>query len=264
MKIPRVPVLVLKHGEAIRETAMVIPESRFDIRVNEKSVAGIICRPENPEEPSVGFLNNFGLFKSPEVIKSIRVHPQEHVVSIQASVEDEAIKEVARSVSAYERLPGRTVAQAAVRDPAARPRPVDGRFETLSSMSERFGEALELKGIFGAYHVAALADKEGKLVCQAGDVGLGITVDRLLGRAFLTGVALKERTLLISGRLRVSTVSKAAYHGIDAVMTTSVITHLALDTAVSAGIEIIHTKDEGTITIYGRDTAEKAAAEGGE
>lgn len=258
MKIPRVPVLVLRNGKTHRETAMVLPETSVDIKLNNRTVAGMVCRPDNPEEPSIGLLCHYDVFHSPEVIKSIRVYPKESIVSIQARIEKKAVEQLARAVSAGDIFPSNSEnnGQKSLRRKTDPHGVENSILKSLSSMAVYFHEALELKGIFGAYHVAALADKNGKSLCQAGDVGMNTTVDRVLGKAFLSGTKGKSVVLLISGRLRAGLVQKAAYHGIRIILTTSMVTHLALETALQAEIDIVQAKENGTLTIYSGNHSE--------
>jgi FdhD protein len=257
MKIPRVPVYIVKNGKAHRDTAMVIPESRIEIKLNQIRVAGITCRPENPEEPTVGLLINHGLLTAPEKIKSIRVYPRKKLVSIQALVSEKhlrAFQEVHPDFGEAAALPFSPLANTDSLALRTRSESMEGAlgetFSALTVLVDRFQEILEVKGIFGAYHVAALADKNSSLFCQAGDVGVNVTVDRVLGKAFLANRPLRDLILLISGRLRADTVQKAAVHGIHTIMTASVITRLALEAAREYGIDIVNTREGDTLTVY--------------
>jgi FdhD protein len=247
--------LVLKNGKTHRDTAMVIPETTIEIKLNNRNVAHLICRPDNPEEPTVGHLSNFDTFRSPDVIKSIRVYPRENTVSIQTRIEKPALDHLVETIRSGRLYPPRNPAGQGDPSPPWRdlldPQGMEKKaFQSLSSMAFDFLEVLELKGIFGAYHVAALADRNGKLLCQAGDVGMDITVDRVIGKAFLAGINIQGLILLVSGRLRAGLVNKAAYHEFSTIMTSSMVTHLALETARGCGIDIIHAKETGTLNIY--------------
>jgi formate dehydrogenase accessory protein FdhD len=259
MKIPRVPVIILKKDRAVRETAMVIPEGPFDVRLNNRHVANIVCRPDNPEEPSVGFLVNHGAFASTEDIKAIRVHPNQRTVSIQAQIDEETLKQLIRTVARSASAPLPSL------QPSRRP-PAGGRkgkaparneadlFRSLPALTARFRETIEVKGIFGAYHVAALAGKKNLLLCEAGDVDMSVTVDRVFGKAFLSGIDCLPLALLLSGRLRADTVAKAARRGIGCVVTASVVTGLALEAGLEAGVDIVGVKEGGALTVYSRNS----------
>jgi formate dehydrogenase accessory protein FdhD len=260
MKIPRVPVIILQKDKALRDTAMVIPETVIEVRLNDKSVTTIVCRPDNPEEPSIGFLLNQGAFPSPEDIKAIRVHPRQKTVSIQAQIDDEALKKLIRSGARSQPYLDRTAlsrvrSSASSRKAKASVRGETGLFRSLYALTVRFRETIEVTGIFGAYHVAALANKKNRILCEAGDVGMSVTVDRVFGKAFLAGLDNSNLTLLISGRLRADTVSKAAYRGVSCVVTTSVVTRLALEAGLDCGVDIVGVKEEGALTVYSRHTS---------
>lgn len=271
MKIPRVPVVVLKLGETFRDTAMVIPEAMVQIRLNKQEVANLVCRPENPEEVCVGFLLHHHVVKSMDEIKSIQVHPRTRVVSINAQIDKEKIDELIREISSNGpmllRNPPDSGGNTSAGTRVAKNRTStwnrlltttadnNKAFRMLSQMANTFHEACEVKGIFGAYHVAAFAEPSGKITCQSADVGMDITVDRILGKAFLSHQRWQDCMLLISDRLRANTVIKTANLGIRSIMTLSVVTHLALETALDHDIDIIHAKRDGSLTIYSRSAA---------
>ncbi|MFH2001946.1 MAG: formate dehydrogenase accessory sulfurtransferase FdhD [Planctomycetota bacterium] len=246
---------------------MVIPEAAVKIRLNHQIVAMIICRPDNPEEACIGFLLNHHTIKSMDEIKSIQVHPRAKIVSIQARLEKEKIDELVQNLSSGGHLTlihppvSRTTGDALCNLCAHPPEEENKTYRVLTRMANLFQETCEVKGIFGAYHVAAFVDASGKITCQGADVGMDITVDRVLGKAFLSHHPLQNCTLLISDRLRVNTVIKCANLGIRSIMTLSVVTHMALETALNYDIDIIHAKKDGSLTIYSRSTAESTEAE---
>ena len=238
---------------------MVIPETEIEVHLNGKRVTTIVCRPDNPEEPSIGFLLNHGPFTSPEGIKSIRVHPRQKTVSIQAQIDEEALQRLIQSgcrSGPYldPAVPQGDKPSADRRKAKMSDRDETGLFRSLYALTARFQETIEVKGIFGAYHVAALANLKNRLLCEAGDVGMRVTVDRIIGKAFLAGLNCTHLILLISDRLKADTVAKAARCGICCVVTTSVVTRLALEVGLEYGVDIVSVKEKGTLTVYSRHT----------
>ncbi len=257
MKIPRVPVTILKNGKTLSDTAMAIPEERISIHLNGNETIQITCRPENPEEPAVGMLHNHGVFHAREKIKNIRVYPGEGVVSIQARTNGKALEKMLCSLSESAGKPFPPF-----KDPRGRR---SGDIETksntdtmnedflgaLSSMTSRFKESIDVKSVFGAYRVAAIGNDKGRLLHKAGDLDMETAVDRIIGRAFLAGTGLRGLTLLISGRVRPETVYKASRHGIRTIVSSTVVTSLVLMSDQASSVDLVHYREEdGMLTIY--------------
>jgi FdhD protein len=110
--------------------------------------------------------------------------------------------------------------------------------ENLFLLFKDFQKKSELYKSTGCVHYAGLAEKE-KIIFLAEDIGRHNAVDKVIGYAFLNKIPLKDKILLISGRISSEMVLKTGRWKIPIIVSKSAPTSLAIELAEKIGLTII-------------------------
>ncbi|MCL3883134.1 formate dehydrogenase accessory sulfurtransferase FdhD [Marivita sp. GX14005] len=90
-----------------------------------------------------------------------------------------------------------------------------------------------------AAHAATLCDMHGRILLVREDVGRHNALDKLVGGAMRSGIALRGRFALMTSRLSFELVEKAVRAGIGGLVSISAPTSMALHRAEEAGLPVI-------------------------
>ncbi len=123
--------------------------------------------------------------------------------------------------------------------------------DTLYALPERLRAEQRVFRATGGLHAAGLFDRHGALLALREDVGRHNAVDKLVGRALLDGaLPLRERILLVSGRLSFEIVLKALAAGIPIIAAVSAPSHLAVDLAEAGGVTLAAFLRGASVNVY--------------
>ncbi|HZQ28458.1 MAG TPA: formate dehydrogenase accessory sulfurtransferase FdhD [Acidimicrobiales bacterium] len=121
----------------------------------------------------------------------------------------------------------------------------------LLQLPDRLREGQQLFDRTGGLHAAGLFDLDGTLLSIREDVGRHNAVDKLVGEAVLAGhLPLRERVLVVSGRVGYELVQKAAVAGIPMLAAVSAPSSLAVETGRRLGVCVAGFVRPPTANIY--------------
>ncbi|MEO7001415.1 MAG: formate dehydrogenase accessory sulfurtransferase FdhD [Ktedonobacterales bacterium] len=220
-----------------------------------ETLAVIMRTPGHDEELAAGFLYGEGLITRCDEIAALRPGldadglPSPNVIAIAtppgidlAQRAHEAGYSRQFAVNASCGVCGKnSVASACATLP---PLPLDGFTvapQTLYALPDRLRAGQRVFRFTGGLHAAGLFDGAGVLLALREDVGRHNAVDKLIGRALLDDAlpTLRQRILLVSGRLSFEIVLKALAAGIPILAAVSAPSSLAVDLANSGGVTLV-------------------------
>jgi FdhD protein len=256
------PIVRWTGAKAIGDRDELAAEEPLEIRAIERSVDGvtrterlaIIMRtPGHDEELVAGFLFGEGLLRSRDELRAIYPGldgdrlPSLNVLDVEPVPEVNLLARL-REAGADRHFMVNTSCGVCGKNSVAMicelfPRRAPDEFvvspDVLYSLPERLRTGQSVFGFTGGLHAAGLFDARGTLLALREDVGRHNAEDKLIGRALLDGdLPLRERILLVSGRVSFEIVQKALAAGIPLIAAVSAPSSLAVDLAEAGGITL--------------------------
>lgn len=215
----------------------VVIETQMTIVVNGSEVVVLACSPAHLEELAVGYLVSEGLLGQGQQIDSLQL-ASNHTVLIEANIVWERADNKIREVNT---CMGKGLVSSAIIPPAIRavPRPKClFKAQDLLSVIEKLNTTSETFRLTGGVHSAGLG-QGATLMVRYEDIGRHNAVDKVFGYAFLQGLPMEDKYLVLSGRIAGEILMKAARSGVSLILSRSAPTLLTVELAEALGITIV-------------------------
>ncbi|WP_050750690.1 formate dehydrogenase accessory sulfurtransferase FdhD [Paramagnetospirillum magneticum] len=136
---------------------------------------------------------------------------------------------------------------------ATLPRAGEGMVVEIAALHRLMDEMGSRQAVFaatGGAHAAAVFDAVGRIVASAEDLGRHNALDKVIGRCLLDGIDTSACGVLLSSRLSLEMVTKAARARFQLVAAVSAPTSLAVEVASQRGITLCGFLRAGRCTVY--------------
>ncbi len=190
----------------------VVREEPIDLSLNGEHFLTLVCLPYDLEAFAVGFLVTEGILKPPYE-SEFTYEPGSGRLDVRGRFENEAVRTFFAKRTLTSGCGGGVTAQDPVESRGCLKIDTQIRIsvETISNFMGLLKQEASLYRLTGGAHIAALADRNGKLLATAQDIGRHTAVDKAIGKALLNGIDLTKCVLYCSGRLSSEITTKAIH-----------------------------------------------------
>jgi FdhD protein len=244
----------------------VVGEAPLEIRAagprqDPVAVAVTMRTPGHEAELAVGFLRTEGLIEGPEVVGSTAGDPADLsqpddtiVVRLSTPFDDSRVAERHFVATASCGICGKaSIDEVALRCTPLAHGPVVAR-SVILALPDLLRAAQRAFDETGGLHAAGLFAPNGELIALREDVGRHNALDKVIGSQVLAGaLPLRDRILMVSGRVSFEIVQKAAVAGIPIIAAVSAPSDLAIETAERLGVTLIGFLRGDGFNVYAHD-----------
>jgi FdhD protein len=219
----------------------VIVEKKFDLFVNDVHVTTIFASPMELKELALGFLVCEGFVAPGSQKGPIRITSEAIFCEIDIDTEElAALTHQQRcGTTSYRRDTARHIAS-------------DMRFskDAILNAVEQLKEKGKAWHRTGGAHTSMICDNKGEVLFFCEDVGRACSVDKVVGKALLSGMDLSQCALVTTGRLASTMVSKAVNAGFPLIASKGATVREAIELANEAGITLVAFARKPNMHVY--------------
>jgi FdhD protein len=222
----------------VREQCDVAIEDLLTIMVADVGSFAIMCTPCDVEALTVGFVFSEGLIASRAEVVECAYRPDQHAVGLR--LEDPAQVTAGRNliVTSSCGLCGSRNIHRLKAGQLTVPDKLRVAARVLRTAAQEMHARQRLFTRTGGTHAAGIFDAAGKLLAFGEDVGRHNALDKAVGKCLLQALPLESQGAVLSGRVSLELVTKAARAGLEIVAGVSAPSSLAIDVAQRCNITL--------------------------
>lgn len=226
-------ILKVENGKVQSLEDFLAVESKIKIFINNEEIISLSATPIQIKELIVGFLLTENIVKGSWCPEEIKIIEKNGEIEVRLEIEGKLdltgktlTSGCMASVSFMNELPEKYKDDFKI------------KLEQLFSLFKDFQKKSKLYKSTGCIHYAGLAEPE-KIIFLGEDVGRHNAVDKVIGHALLNRIPLRNKILLVSGRISSEMVLKAARWKVPVIVSRGAPTSLAIELAKKTGLTVI-------------------------
>jgi FdhD protein len=233
------------------ETDRVIVEEPLTIMVDRVGSFTVMCTPSDVEALAVGFVFSEGMIHSAEDVTAI--FTKDHLPNvIGLELRAPAQFGVARNlvVASSCGMCGVRNLQNLLSAVPACPHTLEVPEQLIHDLAERLRPLQTTFALTGSSHAAAVFDGDGAIIAFAEDIGRHNALDKAIGKCLLAKRLPQGCGVVLSGRVSLEMITKAARAGLELVVAVSGVSSYAITAAKQWNITLCGFVRHGRINIY--------------
>lgn len=249
-------VLKIDNGEKTSCEELLVCEYPMTIFLNNKKIATLLCSPENLEELAIGFLRTENLIDSIKDITSLKLDRNKGAAYIETNLKEINTKNFQSKKIRFQN--NNVLVEENIEKflDSLCCNPVESELTIeIDKIFEFMKENLNYSETFkntGGVHSIALSDREKILViCE--DVARHNAMDKTIGYALKNEISLKDKIMILSGRVSLEMILKAARMEIPIIISKSAPTTLSVSLANKLNITLVGFVRKNKMNIYSND-----------
>ncbi len=231
-------------------------EEPLQITLDGLPIAVVMRTPGHDDDLVRGFLVTEGILPSPAAIRRIDLGSTANHALVflhdDASFDSERLQRNLFSASSCG-ICGKASIDRIFNDFPPLETPVRFPASALLAAPAKLRAAQETFDTTGGLHAAALFSASGEMLALREDVGRHNAVDKLIGHALTTGLAVEESFLLVSGRVSFEIMQKALGAHVPLIAAISAPSSLAVEFAQHSGQTLVAFLRPPTFNLYTGD-----------
>jgi formate dehydrogenase family accessory protein FdhD len=248
---------VIKIEEDIKSdfNELLACEYPLTIFLNRRKIATLLCSPENLKELALGFLRTEQFITKTEDIKDFKLDELQGIAEIKTVGKDILAKKFYSKKIYLKNIKYDNNSYSNLFD-SINCETVDSNmvlpFEKVYEFMENNLNYSEVYRKTGAVHSVALCDTENIIViCE--DVGRHNALDKVIGQSLIKNIFLKDKVIILSGRVSLEMILKAAKMQIPIIISKSAPTSLSVALAKKLNITLVGFVRGRKMTIYANE-----------
>jgi FdhD protein len=236
---------------AERVADRVIVEEPVTIMVDRVGSFTVMCTPSDLEALAVGFVFSEGMVHSTDDVLGIHVKedlPNAIGIEIREPVQFGIARNLVVASSCG--MCGVRNVQKILADVPACPHSLEVPQQLLLDIAENLRPLQTTFALTGSSHAAALFDRDGAILAFAEDIGRHNALDKAIGKCLLMRQATDGCGVVLSGRVSLEMIAKAARAGVELVVAVSGVSSYAIAAALRWNITLCGFVRDGRINIY--------------
>lgn len=236
---------------AERVADRVIVEEPVTIMVDRVGSFTVMCTPSDLEALAVGFVYSEGMIHNADDVMAICAKDDlPNVIGIE--IREPAQFGIARNlvVASSCGMCGVRNIQKMLSDVPACPHSLQVPQSLLLEVAEKLRPMQTTFALTGSSHAAALFDRDGAILAFAEDIGRHNALDKAIGKCLLARQATSGCGVVLSGRVSLEMIAKAARAGVELVVAVSGVSSYAIAAAKQWNITLCGFVRNGRINIY--------------